>query len=298
MSEITIGQITDGLLGGNGSFDVLMAAITAHIDQQYEKNRITSSDFGAVYLGSIQTTLEQAINFTLSSGKVELEEKILQTQLEKLELEKQLTALQVERAETENQTAQVMLQKAQKELAQLDLQSALIAAQTAKTNTETNLTQQQVNHTAQEIELVKQKLTTEKAQTNDGYAGIVGKQSALIAAQTAKTTTETDLTQQQVNRTVQEIELVKQKLTTEKAQTSDGYAGVVGKQVALYSAQANGFTRDSEQKAAKLVLDIVATQMTQNDEYTVQGTNLHATAIGAFVNKLATGIGVTIPPAP
>ena len=244
MSEITIGQITDGLLGGTGSFDVLMSAITAHIDQQYEKNRITSSDFGAVYLGSIQTTLEQAINFTLSSGKTELEEKILQAQLEKLELEKQLTALQVARAETENQTAQVQLQKAQKELAQLDLQSALIAAQTAKTNTETNLTQQQVN------------------------------------------------------RTVQEIELVKQKITTEKAQTTDGYSGVIGKQVALYAAQATGFTRDSEQKAAKLVLDIVATQMTQNDEYTVAGTNLHATAIGAFVNKLATGIGVTIPPAP
>ena len=244
MSEITIGQITDGLLGGTGSFDVLMSAITAHIDQQYEKNRITSSDFGAVYLGSIQTTLEQAINFTLSAGKTELEEKILQAQLDKLELEKQLTALQVERAATENLTARVQLEKAQKELAQLDLQSALIAAQTAKTNTETTLTQQQVN------------------------------------------------------RTVQEIELVKQKITTEKAQTTDGYSGVIGKQVALYQAQATGFTRDSEQKAAKLVLDIVATQMTQNEEYTVAGTNLHATAIGAFVNKLATGIGVTIPPAP
>ena len=91
---------------------------------------------------------------------------------------------------------------------------------------------------------------------------------------------------------------MKQKITTEKAQTTDGYSGVIGKQVALYAAQATGFTRDSEQKAAKLVLDIVATQMTQNDEYTVAGTNLHATAIGAFVNKLATGIGVTIPPAP
>ena len=298
MREITIGQVTDGLLGGNGSFDVLMAAITAHIDQQYEKNRITSSDFGAVYLGSIQTTLEQAINFTLSAGKTELEEKILQAQLDKLELEKQLTALQVERAATENLTARVQLEKAHKELAQLDLQSALIAAQTAKTNTETNLTQQQINRTVQETELVKQKLTTEKAQTSDGYAGVIGKQSALIAAQTAKTDGEVTLTQQQVSRTVQEIELVKQKITTEKAQTSDGYAGVVGKQMQLYQAQATGFTRDSEQKAAKLVLDIVATQMTQNDEYTVQGTNLHATAIGAFVNKLATGVGVTIPPAP
>ena len=244
MNEITISQITTGMLNGDGNFDTLMSTINDHIAAQYEKNRITSSDFGAVYLGSIQTTLEQAINFTLSAGKTELEEKILQAQLDKLELEKQLAALQVERAATENLTARVQLEKAQKELAQLDLQSALIAAQTAKTNTETNLTQQQVN------------------------------------------------------RTVQEIELVKQKITTEKAQTTDGYAGVIGKQVALYSAQATGFTRDSEQKAAKLVLDIVATQMTQDDAYTVQGTNLHPTAIGAFVEKLATGIGVTIPAAP
>ena len=244
MNEITISQITTGMLNGDGNFDTLMSTINDHIAAQYEKNRITSSDFGVVYLGAIQTTLEQAINFTLSAGKTELEEKILQAQLDKLELEKQLATLQVERAATENLTARVQLEKAQKELAQLDLQSALIAAQTAKTNGEVTLTQQQVN------------------------------------------------------RTVQETELVKQKLTTEKAQTTDGYAGVVGKQMQLYQAQATGFTRDSEQKAAKLVLDIVATQMTQDDAYTVAGTNLHATAIGSFVNKLATGIGVTIPPAP
>ena len=298
MNEITISQITTGMLNGDGNFDTLMSTINDHIAAQYEKNRITSSDFGAVYLGAIQTTLEQAINFTLSAGKTELEEKILQAQLEKLELEKQLATLQVERAVTENLTARVQLEVAQKELAQMDLQSALIAAQTAKTNGEVTLTQQQVNHTVQEIELVKQKLITEKAQTSDGYAGVVGKQVSLITAQTAKTNTETTLTQQQVDRTVQETELVKQKLTTEKAQTADGYSGVVGRQMELYQAQATGFTRDSEQKAAKLVLDIVATQMTQDDAYTVQGTNLHSTAIGAFVNKLATGIGVTIPAAP
>ena len=72
---------------------------------------------------------------------------------------------------------------------------------------------------------------------------------------------------------------------------------MVGAQVDLYQAQITGFTRDAEQKAAKLALDVLSTQISVDDTTTVENTNMHNAAIGAFVQKLATGVGVTIPSA-
>lgn len=116
---------------------------------------------------------------------------------------------------------------------------------------------------------------------------------------------QTLLIQSQILTDAAQRDLIKQKTVTEVAQTQDtptsnisaGYSGVVGKQNALYAAQTTGFTRDAEQKAAKLALDILATQLSTDDSMTVAKTNMHPAAIGALVQKLATGIGVTLPPA-
>lgn len=124
-----------------------------------------------------------------------------------------------------------------------------------------------------QLQLQNEKLALEKLQTEQ--------QTLLIASQVL-----TDAAQRG---------LIKQKTITETAQTQDGYAGIVGQQKALYAAQTTGFTRDAEQKAAKLALDILATQLSTDDSMTVENTNMHPAAIGAMVKKLCDGIGVTIP---
>ena len=124
-----------------------------------------------------------------------------------------------------------------------------------------------------QLQLQNEKLALEKLQTEQ--------QTLLIASQVL-----TDAAQRG---------LIKQKTITEAAQTQDGYAGIVGQQKALYAAQTTGFTRDAEQKAAKLALDILATQLSTDDSMTVENTNMHPAAIGAMVKKLCDGIGVTIP---
>ena len=124
-----------------------------------------------------------------------------------------------------------------------------------------------------QLQLQNEKLALEKLQTEQ--------QTLLIASQVL-----TDAAQRA---------LIEQKTITETAQTQDGYAGIVGQQKALYAAQTTGFTRDAEQKAAKLALDILATQLSTDDSMTVENTNMHPAAIGAMVQKLCDGIGVTIP---
>lgn len=155
---------------------------------------------------------------------------------------------------------------------QAALQAATLAAQYEKIALEKDI-----------LELQKQQLTLQLAQLEQ--------QTLLIQSQIL-----TDAAQRA---------LINQKLVTEVAQTQDtptsntstGYSGVVGKQNALYAAQTTGFTRDAEQKAAKLALDILATQLSTDDSMTVAKTNMHPAAIGALVQKLATGIGVTLPAA-
>lgn len=130
-------------------------------------------------------------------------------------------------------------------------------------------------------------------------------QKQQLTLQLAQLEQQTLLIQSQILTDAAQRALINQKLVTEVAQTQDtptsntstGYSGVVGKQNALYAAQTTGFTRDAEQKAAKLALDILATQLSTDDSMTVANTNMHPAAIGALVEKLATGIGVTLPAA-
>ena len=130
-------------------------------------------------------------------------------------------------------------------------------------------------------------------------------QKQQLTLQLAHLEQQTLLIQSQILTDAAQRALINQKIVTEVAQTQDtptsntstGYSGVVGKQNALYAAQTTGFTRDAEQKAAKLALDILATQLSTDDSMTVANTNMHPAAIGALVQKLATGIGVTLPAA-
>ena len=148
-----------------------------------------------------------------------------------------------------------------------------------------------------QLELQNEKLVVEKE--------VLLLQKDQLTAQIAQMQQQTLLVQSQILTDAAQRALINQKTVTEVAQTQDtptsnistGYSGVVGKQNALYAAQTTGFTRDAEQKAAKLALDILATQLSTDDSMTVENTNMHPAAIGALVQKLATGIGVTLPAA-
>ena len=176
---------------------------------------------------------------------------------------------------------------------QAALQAATLAAQYEKIDLE----KLQLELQNEKLEVEKEVLLLQKDQLTAQITQI-GLQSAQIQQQTL-------LIQSQILTDAAQRALINQKTVTEVAQTQDtpmsntstGYSGVVGKQNALYAAQTTGFTRDAEQKAAKLALDILATQLSTDDSMTVANTNMHPAAIGALVQKLATGIGVTLPAA-
>lgn len=91
--------------------------------------------------------------------------------------------------------------------------------------------------------------------------------------------------------------LIAQKVKTEKAQIQDivdgeAVVGVTGAQTALYKQQKEGFIRDAEQKALKIISDTWITRKTVDDG-TPLPTGFDTGAVDAFTRKVADGVEVT-----
>ena len=163
---------------------------------------------------------------------------------------------------------------------------------------------QQTKLTADTAVVVQQKLNlvSEQAHT-DAQTALVNQQAAnavtentVLVAQECKLRAEYDLTLEQKLRTVEETGLLAQKKATERAQTVElgvDDNSVIGRQKGLYQAQIDGFTRDAEQKAAKLLVDSWNVRRT-TDEATVADTvnRLDDATVGKAVGKMLSGVGL------
>lgn len=128
------------------------------------------------------------------------------------------------------QTEQVGLQNTK-----LEAETIQVAAQTLQIEAQTLLTNKQLELADKEIEKATKELL------------LLDQQLLVIALN--------------MDRTQAEIDLLIQKILTEKAQITDSIdgvpvAGVIGKQNELYTQQIAGFTRDNEQKVAKVFTDL------------------------------------------
>lgn len=68
---------------GTGVFDTIMKAVNGNIKVEFDNGRITTNDYATVYLGALQTAIQQAMQFILNQPSVEkdLEMKEEQTKL-------------------------------------------------------------------------------------------------------------------------------------------------------------------------------------------------------------------------
>ena len=84
MADITFDTLSDATTvdtgnatDGTGNFDNLMKVVTLHLEAQFTAGRITGTDYATVYLGAFQSTLAQAVNFTLNMNKANEEADLL-----------------------------------------------------------------------------------------------------------------------------------------------------------------------------------------------------------------------------
>lgn len=181
-------------------------------------------------------------------------EAVMATALQFL-LQKDKSSLEAQLLEQQILVAQQMVLKSQQEVLQIEAQIALLTQQTAN-------------------------------------AVIEG---TVLTATKCKLDAEFDVLMLTKDKTTQETALLMQKVATEKAQTlalGVDADSVVGRQKALYVAQTNGFTRDAEQKVAKVMVDSWNVRRTTDEATVADGTNnLNDAAVGRAVTKLLSGVG-------
>lgn len=205
MAAINVADLTDGTVNGPGIFDKLMAAGSAHIQQEYAKSRIKGAEYSTVYLGMMQAAMQNALQFLLNQQKVDKEAQLLDQQI--------------------------------------------------------------IN---------------------------AGKEGLVLDGQKCKLDAEFDVLMETKLKVIAETALLNQKKATEQAQiTALGVDAdsVIGKQKALYTAQADGFTRDAEQKAAKIMVDSWNVRRTTDEATVADGVNLLSDVnIGRAITKLLAGV--------
>lgn len=143
-----------------------------------------------------------------------------------------------------------------------------------------------------EVELAKARVDLEIAELT---AQKVPVEIEVLRAQKCKLDAEYDVLLAQNIKVASETALLNQKVATEKAQTSSNSVdpdSVIGKQKALYQAQADGFKRDAEQKAAKLLADTWNVRRTTDEGTEANDQNLlYDPTIGRAIVKLLDGVG-------
>jgi hypothetical protein len=65
LTDLTNGSVVNGEWVGTGVFDMLIAAVNKNIELQYQKGRITGSDYANTYLGGVQSVLQQSVQWVL-----------------------------------------------------------------------------------------------------------------------------------------------------------------------------------------------------------------------------------------
>lgn len=125
---------------------------------------------------------------------------------------------------------------------------------------------------------------------------LANKQIELADKELEKADKEIELLDKQIELQELNKELIAQKVKTEKAQISDTVdgvpvTGIIGAQIALYKQQKDGFIRDAEQKALKIISDTWITRKTVDDG-TPLPTGFDTAAVDAFTRKVANGVSV------
>lgn len=124
------------------------------------------------------------------------------------------------------------------------------------------------------------------------------KQAELLEAQKLQADAQTILTTEQKLTQVQQTALGSQKVLTEKAQilnTVDGNTveGLIGFQKTLYNQQTEGYKRDAEQKAVKILADRWNLSRSTDSAFSELGTGLENANIQNAMQVLFSGIGAT-----
>lgn len=307
-NKVDITNLTHATIDGNGVFDVLMRTVNAHLQKEWTANRLKGTEYSTVYLGALESTMNTSLQFLLAKDKLNAELAILEQQLVNLKVEeinatkqgllldKQLDDLVAATALKIQQKANLvdeLLTNAQQR-SNLATEQARISAQTTQINAETqNVPKQGLLIDAQKDTQLQQKLNlADELLTAAQQRANLSSENQAIIAKTANTTQQTaNLLAEAANipRQGAVYDSTRLKADAEKALLIDKLT-TEASQRAVLAAQASGYRRDAEQKAAEIMTRAFAAIATTTgmDSAAASGYGISQGNVAAAVSKLIT----------
>lgn len=183
VAPITLEQLTERKIEGNGAFDALMTAMGAHLKLEYEKGRITGAEYTKAYTALTESAMSNAVSFLINRDQSFWQAQAAQVQaitaLVQLETAKvQLAAVQLE----------ALNQRANFALTKIRLAGESVAYCTAQFNLNEMLPAQLLL-LGEQRKMVSEQAEAQRAQTlntrSDGatITGVLGKQKDLYSQQ-------------------------------------------------------------------------------------------------------------------
>ena len=252
-----------------------------------------------------ELTEQQTKSAEAEAHKIPVEISLLRSNLELASVEKDLRIAQVGLAETEKDIAvynlanktpvEVELLQAQTDNAQS--QTALTEAQVVKITEENKVIPYNIERIQAEIaNMTRQSDILEKElEIKISSLALQDKQLLLADAELEVRRLELDVKRAEVEAAQAQAQLYAAKVLTENAQTMDAAHpnSVLGSNIAVLRAQAAGYARDAEQKAAKILVDAWNVQRNTDEGIQANATNLlYDQSIGQAVSALLRGAGI------
>lgn len=276
-TQVNFNELTTAQLNGGGLFDIMMRSVKEHLEEEYASQRIRGPEYAKVYLGSMEAVLTNTVQYLISGA-------LLEEQRLKLQAERELVQAQIEKLHYEIQHL-LPLEYAKLDLLnkKTDAELKLIEAQVIKVKEEVVALDWQNKKTAGELKLIDAQI--EKIQ----YENIALEWAAKAAEYKYVHSMPVEL-----EKLKQETEFIKNKNKSEIAQINDvvdgvQIAGLMGGQLKLLEQQRQGFIRDAEQKAAKILADAWSVQKSVDEGVPVPD-GLQNDEILAVMTKLLQGI--------
>ena len=250
-------------------------------------------------------TEQQVKSAEAEAHKIPVEISLLRSNLELAGVEKDLRIAQVGLAETEKDIAvynlvnktpvEVELLQAQTDNAQSQI--ALTEAQVVKITEENKVIPYNIERIQAEIaNMTRQSDILEKElEIKISSLALQDKQLLLADAELQVRILELDVKRAEVESAQAQAQLYAAKVLTENAQTMDAAHpnSVLGSNIAVLRAQAAGYARDAEQKAAKILVDAWNVQRNTNEAISANADNLlYDTSIGQAVSAMLRGAGI------
>lgn len=201
--RVSINDLTQLQLDGQGVFDVLMQGVNLHLEEQHKKNRITGGDYAKVYTAAIESVAAQSIQFLLSKDRAYWESVNAQTTA-------QLAALQKARVKGEMEVLRLQIHLAQLESVKAELQAHTLKNQLAESKMALVTAYNNILTSENQAKLVAEQMEAARGQTldtrSDGspISGMLGTEKELRQTQMLTAREEMDTARAQTKETLQD----------------------------------------------------------------------------------------------